>query len=109
LRKSLRQQKNYLNASCTDFIELHVNIRLLPKLLQSLAIAASPLQAASLEFSHRFFENWPITSIAEHSTSIVKLRTEGGTYLKPLCSRAQWLAIAASPLRSTATHFPYVV
>jgi hypothetical protein len=57
--------------------------------MQSLAIAASPLQAASLEFSHRFLENWPITSIAERSTSTAKLRTEGLTYPKPCCSRVQ--------------------
>jgi hypothetical protein len=35
------------------------------RLVQSLAIAASPLPAGLLESSHRFFDDWPITSIAE--------------------------------------------
>jgi hypothetical protein len=57
--------------------------------VQSLAIAASPLQGALLELSHRFFDNWPITSIAERLTSTAKPRTEGGTHPKLCSNRVQ--------------------
>jgi hypothetical protein len=46
--------------------------------IQSLAIAASSLQAASLGLSHSLIKNWPITSIAERSIFTTKPRTEGG-------------------------------
>jgi hypothetical protein len=46
-------------------------------LLQSQAIAVSPLQAASPGSGHRFFEYSSMISILERSTSIAKLCTEG--------------------------------
>src|SRR5688572_18115994 len=46
--------------------------------IQSLAIAASPLQAAFQECSHHKIDNWPITSIVLQLTSCAKLYTKGG-------------------------------
>jgi hypothetical protein len=48
--------------------------------LQSLAIAALPLQSAPLDSSDRSSNNWPMTSIVQQSTFTVKLRMDGGAY-----------------------------